>query len=668
MKNKTSSSTTNIPKSTEEKYWFIGFFSEVVLLYIWWCIFTDHIPTVWFGPMSILRATDYGEEFYYLAAYFSPFFLYLSFFRNSVFRYTSVLFFLSLIGVPSLMMWTLRDRTLLVCFGTLIGIPAYFAQFWIERRRKRAVWAHLLALLALVSSRFAFSTLYPIWINEQTTWITLGVGVLSVLVLSFDNVKEPNIDVQKDRSFSFFVDLKLGVGFGALLFLTHWLLTSHSVIPRWIDLDPFVYGIGYLVAFVVGIFLNSYPSFVRGWTWWLVASISGPLLLSPVFNNSQAIFFGYVVVAYLASVWQSIAHDLGSQTKLSRALSIASLVYLIGNFAVIWSVAYCFVPKGTGGPFMRERAGQIFVVALYLVSLGYSSSQPKEVKKLKDDDDKKKSSTTTKNTSSTPKSSEPALHSTVLVVLILILLAVTAPAIYHRSLSYKNYDGYEGVPKDHVRGMAWAIRFGYDNFGWANFYDVEAKIKEVRANTIALVETDITRPFNGNRDIVEYLTQHLHMYSDYGPATMNETWGCALFSIFPIVRADHETLPSPEGENACLIDATLDVNGEKVDIIAVHVGNTEHVLDRELQAADMAQRVRQKVADKRKVIWLGYLTDKPRGNNYQKLINAGLVDVAPNEYNRYCIYLFHHGMDVKNFQRIDVGDITDTEIQIADFY
>ena len=59
--------------------------------------------------------------------------------------------------------------------------------------------------------------------------------------------------------------------------------------------------------------------------------------------------------------------------------------------------------------------------------------------------------------------------------------------------------------------MIWAIRFGYYNFGWVNFADVADKIKEVGANTIGLVESDSMRPFNGNRDLVEYLEEHLHM-------------------------------------------------------------------------------------------------------------------------------------------------------------
>jgi len=178
----------------------------------------------------------------------------------------------------------------------------------------------------------------------------------------------------------------------------------------------------------------------------------------------------------------------------------------------------------------------------------------------------------------------------------------------------------------------------------------------------------MTRPFNANWDIVEYLEENLHMYSDYGPSTLNETWGCALFSVFPIVRADREVLPSPEGENACLIDATIDFHGTLVDIIGVHFGNTEHVLDRELQADEIASRARAKARAARKTMWLGYLTDHPQGPNYEKVTRAGLVDVSPQDIERYCIYLFHIGLQPEGYERIEIGEVSDTQISIANFH
>lgn len=123
---------------------------------------------------------------------------------------------------------------------------------------------------------------------------------------------------------------------------------------------------------------------------------------------------------------------------------------------------------------------------------------------------------------------------------------------YCLSKDWHNYDGH-GVQKEHIRAMVWAIRFGYNNDGWPNFEDVgkvkseshygsyKQKIQELGANVVSLVETDTMRPFNGNHDVVEYLENQLHYYSSYGPSTMNDTWGCALLSAFPIGMKDQET-------------------------------------------------------------------------------------------------------------------------------
>lgn len=131
-------------------------------------------------------------------------------------------------------------------------------------------------------------------------------------------------------------------------------------------------------------------------------------------------------------------------------------------------------------------------------------------------------------------------------------------------------------------------------------------------------------------------------------------------------------MPSPDGEIACYIDATLLVNGALVDVMVAHDGNTEHVRDRKLQAEFMAHKAQVKKEKHRRTIWLGYLTDHPGGPNYQQMIGGGFEDVSPQEQDRYCLYLFHMGMKPKGFTRVRVDQekegISDTEIQYADFY
>ena len=95
----------------------------------------------------------------------------------------------------------------------------------------------------------------------------------------------------------------------------------------------------------------------------------------------------------------------------------------------------------------------------------------------------------------------------------------------------------------------------------------------------------------GNRDVPMMVAEELNMYLDYGPRTRDSTWGCALLSKFPIVKSKHYLLPSPVGELACAIHATLDVGGSHVDVLVAHNGQEETPLDRELQVhAEAARR------------------------------------------------------------------------------
>jgi len=135
-----------------------------------------------------------------------------------------------------------------------------------------------------------------------------------------------------------------------------------------------------MFSMVVGFLFTKRP-IVRSWTWWLIAIVSGPALLSPILPKEIAIIFGFVIIVYLTSVWHVTITDLSDNARVVCSLAVACLVYLIGNLAVIWSVAYCFVPPGTGGPFMRERSGQVFCLYLYLVGLAYYKSPKNKIEK-----------------------------------------------------------------------------------------------------------------------------------------------------------------------------------------------------------------------------------------------------------------------------------------------
>ena len=146
------------------------------------------------------------------------------------------------------------------------------------------------------------------------------------------------------------------------------------------------------------------------------------------------------------------------------------------------------------------------------------------------------------------------------------------------------------------------------------------------------------------------------MYADYGPGPTKHTWGCSMFSKFPIKRSTHHLLPSPVGELACAIHATLDVYGQEVDVLVSHNGQEEDLLDRELQTDTLAQIMSN---SQNPFIFLGYVVTKPHHDIYNRLSQGGNVrDIEPSDHDRWCEYVMYRGLKRVGYARVSHGGIT----------
>ncbi len=181
---------------------------------------------------------------------------------------------------------------------------------------------------------------------------------------------------------------------------------------------------------------------------------------------------------------------------------------------------------------------------------------------------------------------------------------------------------------------------------------------------MGLLESDTQRMFMGNRDTTQFLAEDLGMYVDYGPGPDKHTWGAALISKFPILNSTHHLLPSPVGELAPAIHATLDMYGEHVDVVVFHSGQEEDVEDRRLQSDYLSKLMGD---SPRPLILLSYLVTQPLKDNYNTYVSerSGMKDIDPSDWDRWCEYILYKGLKRTGYARVSRSTITDTEIQVS---
>jgi len=186
---------------------------------------------------------------------------------------------------------------------------------------------------------------------------------------------------------------------------------------------------------------------------------------------------------------------------------------------------------------------------------------------------------------------------------------------------------------------------------------------------LGLLETDLHRVVYGHRDITRVMVEEMGYYIDIGPGPNSHTWGAVLLSKFPIINSTHHLLPSPDGELAPAIEATVDVYGTEVMVVVAHNGQEETPLDRELQSKELARIMAASFP--KPVIFLGYVvTDPhaPRPAPYEIITEDGKVfDIDKYDTDRWCEYIFFRGLYRTAYVRVSRDTITDTELQIGQF-
>lgn len=675
---------------------FTGLLGDVLTGFTWWNLGTQLADVVFFFPMFKMAISGYE-----ILVFISPVFILLlsyPWFKTFAFRHPVFFHFLSLLGYSAFYTGPeLKVGILAVMEG--FSMLSLFSRLLdpLPERRTRGVYGTILGLIILVIGRMAFHSLNPWWIMDAGHFCALFFGVVGGICLYIDLVSTPSpsspssaaspsssepsaaasasvttsttpTDVSDGKKYDAEIRenwLTVSLGFGALMFIVRWLASEHGIIARWTSVQPFPSGVLMVLSLATGLLLNE-SSLPGSTLWWLLGGCA-----SVVFYYGPGVIGycgGLLLITYATSLWHLYLQAMFQlQSLAGKTISVAIASQLLWVVGTVWVVAYNFVPLGN---LSRERVYVILFASAFVVGYPFwVLPRLRSLSSAANEQHPKKTEQKTRHSSSSSSTSSRWLPSQKIVVvflLALLLLGLLPVAIY-RAQELAEPAEPSTQPKGTFTGMIWTIHFGYDNLGENNFHLVRDLInKEGRPEVIGLLETDLTRVFTGNRDLVEYLAAHLHYYSDYGPETRENTWGCALLSLYPIVRADHILMPSITGELACAIDATLDVDGTHVDVIVAHFGNFEDFIDRKLQSEYVRDLVGSK-PENRPVIFLGYVVTEPWGENFKIITATGFQDSAPHYLDRWCQYIFFKNLRKLSFKNRSVGKISDTEFQWARF-
>ena len=622
--------------------------------FVFWSILTSLGLSIWYFPLWNMGLSGYEALVMASAA---PLWLGIPFVRSLVIKNVR---YVQLASLAGLLAWLVQDpayRVMTVAFATSMTCIGWTATWYAERnnseRLQNRIVAWSIGLILSSIAKFANHTNNPIWPilhagngGWNKTGLILAVAAVwrstRPVTSSGGDYKPAN----RDKGSS----LLAGLGVGGLVFALHALLSDSSTMILWVwegypVRGPLSAPHGAVTIFAMGLGLLlgiALPGFFGSWTAFGIGSVGAALL------TCYANWTGYYGALMLAVYVMGLAPSMISSASQHNPAITFGFGLIVYNFMVLfltWVVAYAFVP---GGPLVRERTDWVMITMMLLIGAGVFSALTTNAPYRK----------AKAGASSGRKKSAYYMH----LLVVLQLLSVSIAYLRFPTNDYRPYHPEEKV----MTAGIWTVHFSLDNDMWSSERRMRDAIKELEIDVIGLLESDLQRIIMGNRDFTQYLAEDLGMYVDYGPGPNKHTWGAALLSKFPIINSTHHLTPSPVGELAPAIEATLDVYGTLVDVFVFHSGQEEDPEDRRLQTEYVTKIM---AATPRPAVLLSYLVMKPKQGNYNTWVSekSSMYDIDESDWDRWCEYILYKGIKRTGYARVARGTITDTEIQVSHF-
>lgn len=673
---------------------------QIVNSFVFWTNLTGLLAMIWYFPLWNMGISGFEATIGSVSVF--PVFLIIPFIRNKMAEYPQVTRSLAVLFGIGAYLWNTPEYRLVSCsIGTGFSVISTANEFWyinlINESTKQSKdtinpdyilsklvtqsFGTLFSIGLLLSSiiKFACFTNNPVWPimhPENGGWNNTGImlGCIAAFFtpnyahfyqsLNMNTQASSTVKVATKRESLFLSALS----FGAMIFLMHALLTDSSTIISWVwNGHPIhgpiavPHGAISLSVFAIGIFQGfiTERSTLVSFKYYALCVLGFILLVN--FHGWMGYIGGLVFTFYLASICPVFFENV-SRFNPGLSFTLGFLVHIILMLASVWIVAYAFVP---GGPLLRERTDIVYGIPVFLLAFGIYNAQQYEIG-VNDDFDEK----TSGNKNAENEVSMSVIFNKMVLIQnkfrkMLMILTVLSAIIAFLRFPFEDPKPFNPETKSFTAGI-WTVHFALDNDLWASEDRMRDLMSDLEVDIMGMLETDTQRIVMGNRDMTQKIAHDLGYYTDYGPGPNKHTWGCLLFSKFPIINSTHHLLPSPVGELAPAIHATLDIYGEYVDIIVFHSGQEEDDEDRRLQSLYLSELMGSTTNP---TILLSYLVTEPLTGNYNTYVSekSQMHDIDPTDDDRWCEYILFKKIHRLGYARVSRGTITDTEVQVGKF-
>lgn len=527
-------------------------------------------------------------------------------------------------------------------YRSLVTRPARLTSYWTS---------FVLGLLSTSVAKFACHSNNPAWAimkkeNGGLNAYFFFLGIIAALLTKSQTFAQSSKELPSPGGSLILASMGLGAYFNLLKSF----LSDSSTLVYWNwegypihGPTPIGGGLLHFAAFISGMILSlkRSPAHLSSALYASLVIVSAYLLGE--YTNWIGFFGGLGLTFYLASIGPTVSHSATGH-NVTALFFLSFFFSVLLSLASVWTVAYAFVP---GGPFLRELSNVVMYITVAMLLAGVANYLTRRyVPKVTRFS--RKNSITLKYV---------ARYATFVAAFCVGTAWFRIPSAPFRPFNEESRSFTAGI---------WCVHFGLDNDMWSSETRMRDLIRDAQVDIIGLLETDTQRLIGGNRDFTRKIAHDLGMYVDYGPGPNKHTWGAALLSKFPIISSSHHLLPSPVGELAPAIHATVEIYGELVDIVVFHSGQEEDAEDRRLQSLEVQ---RMMGSSRRPLVLLSYLVTEPLKDNYNTYVSeqSRVYDIDNTDWDRWCEYILFRDLKKVAYARISRSTITDTELQIAKF-